>query len=91
LARCSGQGKSSQLCKRLVYDDQIATDGRAFNSAQEIAGQFRIQATARPGDDVTKAEKAIEDLKFSVCLPARLAQFTLFLRLSDEGTRLILR
>ena len=55
------QGKSSRLYKRLVYDDQIATDVSAFNSTQEIGGQFRIQATARPGDDLTKVERAIDE------------------------------
>ena len=54
LGRVLSQGKSSRLYKRLVYDDQIATDVAAFNFAQEIGGQFRIQATARPGDDLTK-------------------------------------
>jgi zinc protease len=54
-------GQEFRLYKRLVYDDQIATDVSAFNSAQEIAGQFRIQATARPGDDLTRVEKAIDE------------------------------
>jgi len=61
LGQVLSQGKSSRLYKRLVYDDQIATDVSAFNSAQEIGGQFRIQATARPGDDLTKVEKAIDE------------------------------
>jgi zinc protease len=61
LARVLSQGKSSRLYKRLVYDDQIATDVNVFNSTQEIGGQFRIQAIARPGDDLTKVEKAIDE------------------------------
>ena len=61
LSRVLAQGKSSRLYKRLVYDDQIATDVSVFNSTQEIGGQFRIQATARPGDDLTKVEKAIDE------------------------------
>ena len=61
LSRVLSQGKSSRLYKRLVYDDQIATDVSAFTFAQEIGGQFRIQATARPGDDLTKVEKAIDE------------------------------
>jgi zinc protease len=54
-------GKSSRLYKRLVYDDQIATNVSAFNSSSELGGQFRIQATARPGDDLTKVEKALDE------------------------------
>ncbi|MGH9676196.1 MAG: M16 family metallopeptidase, partial [Candidatus Acidiferrum sp.] len=45
------QGKTSRLYKRLVYDDQIATDVFAFAALREIGGQFRMQATARPGQD----------------------------------------
>ena len=44
-------GKSSRLYKRLVYDDQIATDVSAGVDLSEIAGQFMITATARPGDE----------------------------------------
>lgn len=61
LARVLAQGKSSRLYKRLVYDDQIATSVTSYNSENEIAGQFQIEATARPGDDLTKVEKAIDE------------------------------
>ncbi|HEX9654958.1 MAG TPA: pitrilysin family protein [bacterium] len=54
-------GKTSRLYKRLVYDDQIATDVAAFVWLNEIAGQFVIQATAKPGDDLTKVEQAIDE------------------------------
>ena len=54
-------GKTSRLYKRLVYDDQIATDVRAFVRLNEIAGQLIIQATARPGEDLVKVEKAIDE------------------------------
>lgn len=52
--------KSSRLYKRLVYDDQIATDVSASVDPNEISGQFKIIATARPGEDLTKVEKAID-------------------------------
>jgi zinc protease len=61
LASVLVQGKSSRLYKRLVYDDQIATNVTAYSYNQEIGGQFQIQATARPGDDLTKVEKAIDE------------------------------
>lgn len=54
-------GKSSRLYKRLVYDDQIATDVSASIDLGEIAGQFMIVATAKPGVDLGKVEKAIEE------------------------------
>ena len=54
-------GKTSRLYKRLVYDDQIATDVAAYVDAREIASQFDIQVTARPGDDLTKVEKETDE------------------------------
>ncbi|MCU1273335.1 MAG: peptidase domain protein [Bryobacterales bacterium] len=55
------QGKTSRLYKRLVYDDQIATDALAYIDAREIGGQFYVRATARPGDDLAKVEKALDE------------------------------
>src|SRR6267142_5642777 len=54
-------GKSSRLYKRLVYDDQIATDAAAFVGLSEIGGQFRVQATARPGQDLKQVEKELDE------------------------------
>ena len=46
LAGVLATGKSSRLYKRLVYDDQIATDVSAFQWSREIAGLFVVTATA---------------------------------------------
>jgi zinc protease len=54
-------GKTSRLYKRLVYDDQIATDVAAFVDAREIAGHFYLIATAKPGVDLSKVEKAMDE------------------------------
>jgi zinc protease len=56
-----GSGKTSRLYKRLVYTDQIATDAAAYVALREIAGQFVIQATARPGVDLAKVEAAVRE------------------------------
>jgi zinc protease len=45
-------GKPSRLYKRLVYDEQTATDVWSFVDAREISGLFVILATARPGEDL---------------------------------------
>jgi zinc protease len=59
-----GAGGTSRLFRRLVYTDQIATNVSAFQSAREIAGQFMISASVRPGVDSAKVEQAInEELK----------------------------
>ena len=54
-------GKSSRLYKRLVYDDQIATDVFAFQNPSEIGSNFVIQATVKPGGDLAAVEKAIDE------------------------------
>ncbi|MBA3583680.1 MAG: insulinase family protein, partial [Gemmatimonadetes bacterium] len=54
-------GKNSRLYKRLVYDDQIATDVAAFVIGREIGSQFRIQTTAKPGQDLAAIERAVDE------------------------------
>ena len=61
LTEVLSSGKSSRLYKRLVYDDQIATDVQASTYLSEIAGIFIIQATARPGESLAKVEKGINE------------------------------
>ena len=55
------EGKTSRLYKRLVYDDQIATDVSAYVDVNEIGSRFGIVATARPGESLGKVEKAIDE------------------------------
>ena len=55
------RGKTSRLYKRLVYDEQIATDVSAFVRLREIGGQLAIQATARPGLGLAEVEQAVRD------------------------------
>jgi zinc protease len=54
-------GKSSRLYKRLVYDEQIATDVSATLDLREIGGLFSVEATARPGTDLGRVEKAVDE------------------------------
>jgi len=54
-------GKTSRLYKRLVYEDQIATDVSAYVDLREIAGLFYIVATAKPGESLAKVEKAVDE------------------------------
>jgi zinc protease len=55
------RGKTSRLFKRLVYDDQTATNVSASLDAREIAGLFTITANVRPGADASKVEAAIRE------------------------------
>ena len=54
-------GKSSRLFKRLVYDEQIATDVDASADLREIGGLFTIEAGVRPGVDPARVERAIDE------------------------------
>ena len=56
-----GEGKTSRLYKRLVYKDQIATSATATDSNNEIAGQFSIVLTAKPGVELKKVEMAADE------------------------------
>ncbi len=54
-------GKTSRLYKRLVYDDQIATQVGAHMDEREIGGQFVLVATAKQGVDLARVEKALDE------------------------------
>src|SRR6266566_886213 len=54
-------GKTSRLYKRLVYDEQIATDVAAYVDLREIGGQLVIRATAKPNGDLARVERAIDE------------------------------
>jgi len=54
-------GKNSRLYKRLVYDEQIATQVSAYLDEREIGSQFVVVATARQGQDLRKVENALDE------------------------------
>ena len=54
-------GKSSRLYKRLVYDDQIATDVSAFVMTRQFGSLFLVIATARPGQDLGEVEAVLDE------------------------------
>jgi len=58
---CLSDGKSSRFYKRLVYEDQIATDAVVFTDSREIGGQFYVRATARPGQSIAQVEKELDE------------------------------
>ncbi|GAB4287665.1 MAG: pitrilysin family protein [Ignavibacteriaceae bacterium] len=54
-------GKTSRLYKRLVYDQQIATNASSYIDLREIAGQFYIDILAKPGERLEEIEKAVDE------------------------------
>ncbi len=56
-----GAGKNSRLYKRLVYDDQICTNVASYVSPRELGSLFYLDATAKPGEDLAKIEKAVDE------------------------------
>ena len=61
LASVLAGGKGSRLYKSLVYEKQIAQEVSAFHNSREIAGQFQIVATAKPGKTLEELERAINE------------------------------
>ena len=61
LAYILGDGKSSRLFRSLVYEKQIAQEVSVAQFSQEIAGQFQIVATAKPGHSTAELEAAIDE------------------------------
>ena len=59
-AQILGQGKTSRLYKRLVYKDQVASSATATDNNSEIAGQFFLTLTAKPGGDLKAVEAAAD-------------------------------
>ena len=61
VASVLASGKTSRLYKRLVYDDQIATNVSAYIDYREIGSLFSVVVTAKPGEDLTTIEKAVNE------------------------------
>jgi len=57
-----GSGKNSRLYKKLVYEDQIASNANAFQWSREIAGNFIVQANAKPGTSIEELETKINEI-----------------------------
>ena len=63
-AQVLGGGKTSRLYQRLVVKEQLATSVGTGNESNEIAGQFGINLTARPGvpaADVARMERLADE------------------------------
>ena len=56
-----GDGKSSRLYKRLVYDEKIAQSVAADFDGEMLAGTFQIIVTAKPGVDPQRLIKEITE------------------------------
>jgi len=54
-------GKNSRFYKRLVYDDQIATQVSAYLDEREIGSQFVVVATALQGENTKRVETALDE------------------------------
>lgn len=61
LSNVLSEGKNSRLYKRMVYDEQVASEVSAFNYSLEIAGMLGVVATARPGVPLAKLEGLIHE------------------------------
>jgi zinc protease len=60
-AHVLGGSKTSRLYQRLVVKEQLATSAFSSDDSNEIAGQFGINLTARPGGDVGRMERVADE------------------------------
>jgi zinc protease len=56
-----GAGKTSRLHRRLVHEEQLATEVEAFAWLREIGGLFVVELTAQPGQDLVALERALDE------------------------------
>jgi zinc protease len=61
LATILGQGKTSRLYQRLVYDLQVAQDVVAFQNGGRFDGQFRIVVTPKPGQTPANMARMVNE------------------------------
>ena len=54
-------GKTSRLYKRLVYNEQAATNVSSYVDDREIGGQFYIDVMLKPGQNINKISKEIDE------------------------------
>ena len=61
LAEILSDGKEAPLYEVLVKERELTSQPRAFNSANQIAGKFRIMVTANAGVDLDSVEAGINE------------------------------
>ena len=55
-------GKTSRLYKKLVYEDQTASSAYAYVDPMEIAGNFYIESTVKPGKSAEEVEQTMNGI-----------------------------
>ena len=61
LGEVLSDGKEAPLYEVLVKEKEVASEPRAFNSSEQIAGKFRIMVTANAGVDLDSVEAGIKE------------------------------
>lgn len=54
--------RNSRLYKRLVIEEQLATNVRAEVNNREIGGRFTVAAMVKPGGDVKRVERVVDEV-----------------------------
>lgn len=61
------EGKASRLYKRLVYEDQIASEVSASQSSSQVDSLFQVEVLAKPDADLAQVERAIDEELARLC------------------------
>jgi len=61
LASILADGVSSRLYQRLIYQQPLAVDVRAYQASMKLGSLFRVEVMARPDADLGAIEKAVDE------------------------------
>lgn len=61
LASILGQGRTSRLYQRLVYELQVAQDAIAYHDPGRFDGQFRVVVTPKPGQTPARMAELVNE------------------------------
>jgi len=53
--------RNARLTKRLVYEEQLVSNVSAFNGSLNLAGDFQLVATAKPGGALPAIQRVIDE------------------------------
>jgi zinc protease len=62
LSNILSSGKNSRLYKPMVYERQVAQSAVANQNGNEIAGEFQIQVTAKPGKTLSEMQTMVDSV-----------------------------
>lgn len=57
VSRILSSGKNSRLYKKLIYEDQVASNAYTYQYSKEIGGEFHLIVNVKPGQSTAQVER----------------------------------